>query len=228
MPTVTGRPLISEHHVIMSGTTKAIWVRFLSHSMPELEKSDWDVTTKRIDVSWRKSSMATGCDKCTVGMLRTMCPDCPQLLESDQIDPIRTVDAVLVQMRVIKQNPSEIVWQSDVRIQMQPPAMILPTSHTSIERRAFIEAPAIFAEQIGLNADGSMLLGDLLSSAILMAGDNDHRVQMRVVQLEGDIQKIVKTDTCGDGFKTEGFRRGGCCICVFHTPERGVNLLSGM
>ena len=109
MPTVTGRPLISEHHIIVGGASKAIWVRFLGHGMPELKKSNWNISPKRIEISWRKTPVPPCGDERALGMLRAVCSDRSQLIQPDHIDPIRTIDAVLVQMGVIKQDPSEVI-----------------------------------------------------------------------------------------------------------------------
>jgi len=205
MPTVGGRPLFCEHHIIMGGAAKAPWVRFLGPCMPELKKSNRHISAKRVNVSRRKGAVAARRNESAMGMLRTVRPDRAQFVQTNHINPVGTVNTVLVQVGVVKKNPPEVIRQRDVGIEVQPPAVILPTRHSRIERGTFVEASAILAKQIGLHANGTMLLSNLLCTAVLVAGDHDHRVQMRVVQSEGDVQEIVKSDACRDRFKPERF-----------------------
>jgi len=184
--------------------------------MPELEKSDGYISTKRIDVSRREGPVAARRNERTLRVLRPVRPNCAQLVQTDHINPVGTVNAILVQVGVIKQNPPKVVRQCDVRIEMQPPAVILPPRHSRIERSTFVEAPAILAKQIGLDANCPMLLRNLLRAAVIMARDHNHCVQMRVIRFEGDVEKVIKSDACRDRFKAK--RLGGvwCRNGVFH------------
>ena len=41
--------------------------------------------------------------------------------------------------------------------------------------------------------------------AIVVAGDDDHGVEMGMVEREGEIEEVVEADADGDGFEAEGF-----------------------
>jgi len=197
--------LLGEHHVIMRRAAEAPRIRFLGRGMPELKESDGHVSAQRVHVTGGERTIAARCHERAAAMLRSLFPDRVHLVDADHIDAIRAINAIGVQVGVVEEHPAEVIRQGNVGIEVQPPAMILPAGHPGVECRALVEATAILSEQIGLNANGSVLLGHLLRAPVLVAGNHDHGVQMRVVKFERDIEKIIKPDAGGHGLQTERF-----------------------
>ena len=71
--------------------------------MPELEKSDRHVSTKWVNVSGGKRSRCRPEQRTRFAiMLRSVRPDRSQLVHADHINPVGTINAVLVKVCVIK------------------------------------------------------------------------------------------------------------------------------
>jgi hypothetical protein len=127
--------------------------------------------------------------------------DRAQFIDADHVNPVSAIDALLVQMCVIEEEPTEIVRQRNVGIDVEPPAVILPSGHPGIQRSPLIESPAVLPKEVRLDADGPVLLGDLLGAPILVARDHDHGVEVGVVQAKRYVKEIVKADAGGDCFE---------------------------
>ena len=52
-------------------------------------------------------------------------------------------------------------------------------------------------------ADRAMLFGNLLCRFVVVRGNDDHRVEMRMIEAEGYVEQIIKTDAGGDRFEAE-------------------------
>ncbi len=156
--------------------------------MPQLEEANRHVSAQRVNVSWRKRACASGRHKRAAGVLRTMRKNRTQFIDANHVNPVSAIDALLVQMCVIEEEPTEIVRQRNVGIEVKSPAVILPSGHSGIQRGPLIELPSVFAEQVRLDADRAVLLGDLLCAPIIVARHHDHGVQVRVVHAERDVQ----------------------------------------
>ena len=67
-------------------------------------------------------------------------------------------------------------------------------------------APLLKARPFFLNRSVWTQVAPCLCAPVVVAGHDDHRVQMRMIQREGGIEQIVESDAGGDGFEPEGFR----------------------
>ena len=85
--------------------------------------------------------------------------------------------------------------------------MVLEPAEAGIDGGAFIKVAPILAEEIGLDADGPVLLRDGLRGAVRMRGDDDQGVEVRMIEGERDVQQIVETDTGSHCFEPERFSR---------------------
>ena len=147
-------------------------------------------------------------EKCRPGVLRFVLE--PgfhriQFMESDHINPIRAIDAIFVEMRVIEKHSPEIFGQQNIGIQVEPPSVILKPVEPDIHSRAFIEAASVLAEKIGLNADRPMFTDHVLSLFILVRRDHNHRVEVWVIMGKRYIQHVIKPDAGCDCFDSERF-----------------------
>jgi hypothetical protein len=86
---------------------------------------------------------------------------------------------------------------------VQAPAVVLEAPHSRIDGGAFVEVATVLAKKIGLHAESTMFLGDLLRAAIVVTRDHDHGVEMRMIEWQGEIEEIVETDADRDGFKAK-------------------------
>ena len=87
---------------------------------------------------------------------------------------------------------------------MHPPAAVLEPIEASVDRSALVELATVFAEEIRLHADGAVLFGNLLRGFVAMRCDNDHRVEMRMIEAERYIEQIIEADAGGHGFEAQG------------------------
>jgi len=126
-------------------------------------------------------------------------------MEPDHINPIRAIDAICVQMRVIEKHSPEIIGQQNIGIQVEPPSVILKPVEPNIHRCAFIEAASVLSEKIGLNADRAVFAGNALGLFIVVRRDHNHRVEVWVIMGKRYIQHVIKPDAGGDGFDSERF-----------------------
>ena len=126
-----------------------------------------------------------------------------KFLAAYEVHSICTVDAVAIEMRVIEEHPAEVIRQHDVRIEVHPPAVVLEAIKAGVDGGTFVELAAVLAEEIGLHADRAMFFGDLLRGFVVVRGDDNHRVEMRMIEAEAHIEEIIKTDAGGDGFEAE-------------------------
>jgi len=130
--------------------------------------------------------------------------DRAQFIDADHINPVSTINALLIQMRVIEEEPTKIVRQRYVGVEVEPPAVVLEPCEADIQRGPLVELPAVFAKQVRLDADGPVLLSDLLGAPVLVACYNDKGVELRVVQTDALIKKVIEPNTSSHGFEAEG------------------------
>ncbi len=90
-------------------------------------------------------------------------------------------------------------------VEVQPPAVVLEAAQAGVDGGALVEVAAVLGEEIGLDADGAVLLRDLLGAAVVVAGDDDHGVEVGMVERQGEVEQVVEADADGDGFEAEGF-----------------------
>src|SRR5439155_390660 len=79
---------------------------------------------------------------------------------------------------VVEGHAPEVVRQRHVRVQVQPPAMILEVAEAGVYRGALVEVPAVLLEQVRLHADGAVLPGDGLRGPVAVRRHHHHRVEV--------------------------------------------------
>lgn len=109
------------------------------------------------------------------------------------VHPVRTVDTVLLQMRVVEQHAPKVVRQNDVGIEMQPPTVVLKVVEARIDCGALIETASVLEKQIRLHANRAVLPCHMLCGFVRVGRHNNHCVEMGMVFPESDIQQVVKT-----------------------------------
>jgi len=118
-----GRPELGEQHIIESRPICGGGIGLLTGGVPELEIPEGEITTRsgheaRPDRQSRK-------DFFPESPLGLAGGEQIQLLPSDQIHPIRPVEAVPVERRMIEEDTAEVIGEEDIRVQHHPPSPIL-------------------------------------------------------------------------------------------------------
>jgi hypothetical protein len=144
------------------------------------------------------------------------------LCRANNVDTIGAVNGGRIEMGAVEEDPAKVIGEHDVGVQVDAPAVILEVIHAGVDRCAFVEIAAVLSEQVGLDANGPMLFGNELRFAIVVRGDDDERVQVRMVESQSDIEKVVEADGHCDCLEAERFelihvrrRIGG----VVHRPR---------
>jgi len=205
---IRARPLLGEEDVVVLRGAERPGIILLRAGVPELEKADGDVAAQGVDVARADGLLMHRVEEKAPGGLWRFLPLVAQLLElieADDVDPVRAVDGVGIEVRVVEEDAAEVVGQDDVGVEMQPPAVVLKATEPGVDGRAFVEVASVLREEIGLDTNRAMLFRDLLGAAVVVAGDDDHGVEVRMVEREGEVEEVVKADADGDGFETEGF-----------------------
>ena len=184
--TVSRRPRGGEEDVVVSCRSEREWVRLLSLRVPELEESDRNVPVERVDVAMSDWTIVIGMDReALVRLLLVL--DALDLAPANHIHAIDAVDGVWIESGLVEENPSEIVWESDVSVNHSTPAVVLEVTEAGVDGRSLVEVATVLLEEVGLNAPGAMFLADHLSAAVGVAGHHDHSVDLRHVLLQGDV-----------------------------------------
>ena len=81
---------------------------------------------------------------------------------------------------------------------MEPPPGVLAAGEARVQRRAFIKAPTVLVEEIGLDADRAVLASHSVGRSVVVGSYHDERIYMRVVGAQGAIEEVIKTNAGGD------------------------------
>src|ERR1700734_863108 len=111
-------PLLGEENVVVLRGAERPGIILLRAGVPQLKKADGHVTAQGVDVARADGMLMHRVEQKTPRRLRRFLPLVAQLLkpaEADHVDPVRAVNRIHVEMRMIEKNAAKIAGQDDAR-----------------------------------------------------------------------------------------------------------------
>lgn len=205
MPAIRGGPLLGEHDIVMGCRAERPGIVFLGGAMPKLEEADGDVAAEGIDVARGKRMSGPRRYHKPMDVLRRGGGFAAfDGLAANYVHAVRAINAVTVEDGVVEEDAAEVIREGDVRIEMEPPAVILEPGEAGVDGGAFVEVAPILREEVCLDADGAVLLRDGLSGAVRVRSDDDEGIEVGMIEGEGRVEEIVEADRYGDGLEAQG------------------------
>jgi hypothetical protein len=158
--------------------------------MPQLEVSKGQISMQVMNEARTGTAVQMGRQQHAMLVLRgTMATRhvVAQLVFTNQVDTVSAIQRVGVEFGVVEQNTPKVVGKQDIRVEVRAPAVVLEIREPGIDSGTFVESAAVLLKQVGLHAHRTMLAGNSRRFVVLMRGDHNHRVEVGMIETEGDV-----------------------------------------
>ena len=157
-----GRPLFSEHDVVVRRAPERMGISFVGAGVPKLEIADGHVPAQVIHITWRNRSFVRGMNETPLVRLRLGKKPGVQRVEGlafNHVHPVHAIQTRAVQVGMVEEHPAEVIRQGNVGVQVQTPPPVLAAGEAGIQRGTLVELPSVLVKKIGLNADRAVFAG---------------------------------------------------------------------